>query len=121
MLGFLDLAGVESLDSGGVILVFLLLSEFLFCLLPISSSSGCRWGLSTLVTQWCVWARDSMSAALDGLASPGSLLTLKELGLHRGQVGETRRKSRVFPDSGSSSLPGHVYPKQVQAQRDQGE
>ncbi|ERE83487.1 gamma-1-syntrophin [Cricetulus griseus] len=36
-----DLAGVESIDSSGVILVFLL-SVFLFCLLLISSFSGFR-------------------------------------------------------------------------------
>ncbi|EGV91922.1 Gastric triacylglycerol lipase [Cricetulus griseus] len=50
-----------------------------------------------------------MSTALDNLAFPGSLLTLKELGHCRGQVGRKGRNS------------GHVYPKQVQAPGDRGE
>ena len=76
-LGFSDLAGVESLDSGGVILVFPLLSEFLFYLLPVGAGGV---SLSPLVTLWCVWAKTSVSAALDGLASPGSFLTGSVLG-----------------------------------------
>ena len=65
--------------------------------------------LSLLVTQWCVGARNSVSATLDGLASSGSLLTLCRL------VSGKRWKSGMLPDSGSSSLPGCVYPKQVGA------
>lgn len=46
------LAGVESLNSGGVVLVFLLLTVFLYCFLHIPSFSGSSWGL---FLSWWVW------------------------------------------------------------------
>ena len=72
------LVGVDSLDSGGVMLVFLLLGVFLYCRLPIASSSRCRWGLS--LSLWYSpgglrWVRGSMSVALGGSSSLGRLST----------------------------------------------
>ena len=41
-LGCSGVVGVESPDCGGVMLVFVLIGVFLYCHLPVASSSGCN-------------------------------------------------------------------------------
>ena len=63
------LVGVASLDSGGVMLVFLMLGVFLYCRLPIASSSRCLWGSPSLYV--FRWVRGLMSVVLGGSRSLG--------------------------------------------------
>lgn len=75
------LAGVVSVDSGGVIFIFLLLSVFLYCCLPIPSLSGSRWGLGV------------EQAVLGGQSMEGIWVV----------------KSEMWPDSGWFFMPGQVH------------
>ena len=57
--------GVEFLNCGSVMFAFVLLGVFLYCPLPITSSHGCRWGLSLCYSpSGLSWDRNSIFVAL---------------------------------------------------------